>query len=179
MPPPADAPLKASPPKPAPPIREGLHPIAAAVPLAAWRWPHFKPTALACKCRRHCRGEYWHDPDFLDALERLRAQAGPVRINSGRRCRRHNAAVGGATRSLHTLGVAADVSLKGHDRAKLARAAVRAGFTGLGFGRAFLHVDLGPARRWTYPGAPPAWIAALGFDPVKGFARLKAAAEQD
>ena len=37
-----------------------------------WRWPHFTPVELACKCHKHCKGEYFHDPRFLDALESVR-----------------------------------------------------------------------------------------------------------
>ena len=55
---------------------------------APWRWPHFSVAELSCRCGgRYCGGAYWHDPDFLDALEALRAKVGaPLRINSGHRC---------------------------------------------------------------------------------------------
>jgi zinc D-Ala-D-Ala carboxypeptidase len=68
---------------------------------------------------------------------------------------------------MHTRAIAADISLNSHDRAALYAAAVRASFKGLGFGRTFIHVDIGVRRRWTYPGALPAWIKALGFDPTR------------
>lgn len=148
-------------------IKPGLHARVPAAFEAGWRWPRFTPAELACHCQRHCHGEYWHDPAFLDALEAIRAIVGPLKINSARRCKRHNAAVGGARASMHTRAIAADINLSGHDRAALYEAAVRAGFRGLGFGRTFLHVDLGIRRRWTYPGALPAWVRALGFDPLR------------
>lgn len=45
--------------------------------LAAWRWPHFSPRELACRCGGHfCAGDYWHDEGFLDALEALRTAPG-------------------------------------------------------------------------------------------------------
>jgi zinc D-Ala-D-Ala carboxypeptidase len=138
---------------------------------ATWdadRWPHFSARELACRCRRHCQGEYWHDPAFLDRLETLRAaMSAPLRISSGRRCAVHNAEVGGAPLSRHSLAIAADIALDGHDPAQLARAARAAGFTGIGFGRTFLHVDarVRPAR-WHYPGGRAAWIRRLGVDPV-------------
>lgn len=157
------------------PTATTLYASHEACPEAGWRWPHFSARELSCRCARHCKGEYFHDPVFLDALERLRDLAGsPLRINSARRCRGHNRAVGGASRSMHTRAIAADIALAGHNRASLARAAVRAGFTGIGFGRTFLHVDTGTPRRWTYAGALSLWIDAFGFDPVKGFARLRA-----
>ena len=157
-------------------IAPGLHPSWAEVNTAGWRWPHFTAQELSCKCRgRHCRGEYFHDPDFLDALERLRGAVDrPLKLNSGRRCEGHNRAEGGASRSQHALRIAGDISLAGHDRTTLARLAVAAGFTGIGFGRTFLHVDMRRESRtaWNYSALAKApWIQAFGFDPV---ARLKA-----
>lgn len=145
-----------------------LHPTPDAAPWDARRWPHFSARELACRCRRHCDGEYWHDPVFLDRLEALRAaMAAPLTITSGRRCALHNAEVGGAPLSRHKRSIAADIALGGHDPAGLARAARAAGFTGIGFGRTFLHVDARarPAR-WHYPGGRAAWTARLGVDPA-------------
>lgn len=157
-------------------IARGLHPSWAEVDERAWRWPHFSPRELACKCGRHCRGEYFHDPEFLDNLEALRAEVmQPLKITSGRRCARHNTAVGGASRSEHKLHIAGDISLNGHMRAVLARAAVKVGFTGIGFGKGFLHVDQRSTTRvaWNYtPDAAALWKSAFGFDPV---AKLKRA----
>lgn len=80
-----------------------------------WRWPHFTLEELACKYRKHCKGVHFQDPRFLDALEAMRREMGPLMIRSGHCCRGHNAAV-------------------------------NAGFTGLSYGRSFLHEDCGPAR---------------------------------
>ncbi|MBY9067323.1 hypothetical protein K1X12_10455 [Hyphomonas sp. WL0036] len=125
------------------------------VSRAHWRWPHFTPEELACRCGgRGCRGAYWHDAEFLDALEALRAEAGrALKINSGHRCAIWNAVVGGAPASQHRR-IAVDIALKGHDRSALIAAAGRLGFTGIGVARTFLHLDRRetPAR-WTYPGA--------------------------
>ncbi|MFM1976165.1 MAG: hypothetical protein RL145_1011 [Pseudomonadota bacterium] len=133
----------------------------------SWRWPHFTAAELACPCRKHCKGEYFHDPRFLDALEAMRREVGPIMIRSGHRCRSHNAAVGGVQNSYHTKAIAADIAVTDKNRARLLQAAVNAGFSGLGYGRSFLHVDLGPARAWTYPGALGFWVRALGFDPMR------------
>ncbi|MEM7007368.1 MAG: D-Ala-D-Ala carboxypeptidase family metallohydrolase [Pseudomonadota bacterium] len=125
-----------------------------------WRWPHFSAGELACRCRgRFCRGAYWHDEGFLDALERMRADVGaPVIITSGHRCAQWNAVVGGAPRSQHKT-VAADIRLVGQDRQKLKTAAERAGFSGLGLARTFLHVDrrARPAQ-WFYKGSEALWM---------------------
>lgn len=47
--------------------------------------------------------------ELLQSLERYRARVGVVRIASGYRCPRRNAAVGGASNSQHMYGVAVDV----------------------------------------------------------------------
>ena len=126
---------------------------------AGWRWPHFTPAELACKCGgRFCAGEYWHDAGFLDALEALRADiAQPLVINSGHRCELWNAHVGGVANSMHRT-IAVDIALAGHDRHVLLAAAKRQGFTGFGLGRHFLHLDRRPhAARWFYSGSDTAW----------------------
>lgn|GEM_PF-412781 len=124
------------------------------VSRAGWRWPHFRPDELACRCGgRGCRGAYWHDADFLDALEALRAEMGrPLRINSGHRCAIWNAVVGGVPNSQHRR-IAVDIAFGKHDRRAMVDAAERLGFTGIGIARSFLHLDRRetPAR-WTYPG---------------------------
>ena len=132
---------------------------AEAALAGQWRWPHFSVAELACRCAgRFCAGEYYHDAEFLDALEALRAAAGrALVINSGHRCDQWNAAVGGAALSQHKR-IAVDVSLVAHDRHALARSAAAYGFTGQGFARTFLHLDrrARPAS-WYYKGARGLW----------------------
>lgn len=126
---------------------------------SSWRWPHFSPEELSCRCTgRFCQAEYWHDPAFLDGLEDLRVQVGrPIVINSGHRCDMWNAAVGGAPLSMHKT-IAVDLSLRHQDRTALKAAAIKAGFSGLGFARTFLHIDRRPTpARWFYKGARPSW----------------------
>lgn len=135
--------------------------------VSKWCWPHFSPFELSCKCGTHCKGEYFHNEEFLNALEKLRTQIGPVFINSARRCIGHNKAVGGAKLSMHMREIAIDIKIAPHPRKDLYEAALKAGFTGLGFGVNFMHLDLGPKRRWTYPGGLGLWTRALGFDPLK------------
>lgn len=108
------------------------------------RWPNFSKAELSC---RHC-GDYFHNADFLDALQSLRDQLQkPVRILSAHRCALHNAAVGGAPLSQH-LGMAADIALNPHHPAQLLIAAREAGFTGFGYYTTFLHLDMGRPRFW-------------------------------
>ncbi len=145
-----------------------LYPNVALFKPDDWRWPHFSARELSCDCRRYCAGEYYHDPAFLDALEALRALVGPLKINSARRCKGHNKAVGGASASMHMRTLAADIAIGNHDRKALALGARKAGFRGIGYGRTFIHVDLGTRRAWTYPGAMAGWVRALGYNPVTG-----------
>jgi len=154
-------------------IARGLHPSWAEVDETMWRWPHFSAKELSCKCGgRYCRGQYFHNPDFLDGLEAIRGDMGrPLVLTSGRRCERHNRAVGGAARSQHMIAIAADIELDGHEPVTLARSALQAGFRGIGFGRTFLHVDWrATLTPFHYPNGEAQWTALCGFDPV---ARLK------
>lgn len=123
------------------------------------RWPNFSPVELSCKCRgRFCDGEYWHDPDFLDALQKLRVTLGrPVIVNSAHRCHLWNAAIGGAPLSMHKT-LAVDIRLAGFDRHVMLNTAKKLGFKGIGLATNFIHLD----RRkipaiWYYQGSHASW----------------------
>lgn len=86
------------------------------------------------------------DPKLIAGLEVLRHQAGgrPLRIVSGYRSPSYNASVGGARRSQHLYGRAADVP-SGYCRVA---DAIRAGFTGIGVHYGWVvHVDVRPGKR--------------------------------
>jgi uncharacterized protein YcbK (DUF882 family) len=71
--------------------------------------PHFNLREFECRC---C-GCVKLSGELIRMLEELRAALGrPVVITSGYRCKAHNAAVGGAKRSLHLAGRAADISYR-------------------------------------------------------------------
>lgn len=126
---------------------------------ARWRWLNFSIAELACRCAgRFCGGAYWHDAEFLDALQTLRDEIGrPFVITSGHRCAQWNAAVGGAPNSRHKT-IAVDISLTGHDRFALRDAAKRIGFTGVGLGKTFIHLDRRVrSARWYYKGSYSLW----------------------
>lgn len=108
--------------------------------------PNFSELELACKC---CNMLYYRQ-DLIDKLEALRKAAGnrPVTINSGYRCAKHNAAVGGVSTSQHLLGKAADIEVAGLAPAKVAELAEKVGFGGIGLYDSFCHVDVGPKRKW-------------------------------
>ena len=71
---------------------------------------HFKVKEFACKCG--C-GKQDIDQRVIDMAESIREALGvPVKVNSGCRCEKHNAKVGGVKGSFHTKGLAADLSCK-------------------------------------------------------------------
>lgn len=110
---------------------------------------HFNRAEFACKCG--C-GFDTADHHTLQILERIRSALGaPITINSGCRCPAYNASIGGATKSQHMLGRAADFTVSGITPEQVhAKAEHILGETGgLGAYRTFTHVDtrtLGPAR---------------------------------
>lgn len=94
------------------------------------------------------------DVGFIMTLQKMRNRYGrPIKISSGVRCVSHNQAVGGSPSSKHLIGIAADlVCSSASDRYWLLKYAMEAGFTGIGVGRDFLHVDSrdGAPVVWTY-----------------------------
>ena len=67
----------------------------------------------------------------------------PFYINSGYRCIKHNASVGGSVRSKHLLGIAADICTKdwgGADRRYFLELALPL-FGGVGIANDYFHVD--------------------------------------
>ena len=72
-----------------------------------YRVEFFKPDEFFCPCCRQGRIAV-SLVYFLDELRR--AWTMPVRVNSGRRCRKHNVEVGGAENSRHLIGCAADIA---------------------------------------------------------------------
>jgi len=71
---------------------------------------HFTDYEFRCRCGQceHSEG-YTPSKELLGALEKVRFAYGPVRVNSGIRCKEHNAKVGGASKSQHLEGTAADI----------------------------------------------------------------------
>lgn len=100
----------------------------------------------SCGCR-----ETLLDSKLIRKLQVLRLILGkPIVINSGYRCAAHNRAVGGASGSYHTRGMAADIRCAGFTPEKIAKAAQSIGFCGIGCyvgsrGN-FVHVDVRQKR---------------------------------
>ena len=124
-----------------------------------WRWQNFSIDELKCKGS----GEY---PDltpeiesFLDKLQDIRDETGPLIVSSGYRSPAHNDRVSGTgTAGPHTTGRAVDIAIKGMDAYSLVGFAFQRGMTGIGINQKgksrFIHLDDltdGPRPRiWSY-----------------------------
>jgi zinc D-Ala-D-Ala carboxypeptidase len=72
---------------------------------------NFSRSEFACKGRACCNHSAPIHPVLVEALQELRDQVNvPLSITSGFRCNKHNKDIGGALKSLHTLGMAVDVA---------------------------------------------------------------------
>ena len=117
--------------------------------------PHFSLAEMASKDSANggqdTPPEVYHNLTDLcqHVLEPLRAEFGPLVVLSGYRSVAHNAAVGGAPGSKHTLGMAADLEADDEMQLKIAAAASklpRCGGFGIYPGRGLVHVDIRPRK---------------------------------
>lgn len=128
-------------------------------PWDANRWPDFHPAEFAC---RHCE-QYYHDPHALDMYQTARTAANtPFIVNSGHRCWRHNAAVGGAPLSAHKK-IAFDTAVNDSNKRVILMALREAGFTTFGFYGTFIHTDPRPHRRWITNAGRKTWSGLVKF----------------
>lgn len=115
---------------------------------------HFKPKEFESKDGKPSPWPEVVDPGLYCLLEEIRADfKRPIYINSGYRSPEHNKKVGGAPNSFHVKGQAADIRPRhGNDfEMELRRLKIIANRRckgGVGFYPNFVHVDLGPHRRW-------------------------------
>lgn len=115
---------------------------------------HFPDIELRCKC---CKAMPAADKvaSLRERLERLRYLAkAPIVVHSAYRCPAHNKAVGGAARSRHMVGDAADVHAIGVRTEELMSICLSdpllsSGGLAIKSG-SFVHIDCGPKRRWEY-----------------------------
>ena len=113
--------------------------------------PHFDQSELAC----HCCGFYNLDPRMLFILEKVRLAAGTLMmINSGCRCTKHNAEVGGGPE--HPEGKAVDICCKLDTlRHSILKTAYELNIPRIGIAETFIHLgistDCPQNVTWTYP----------------------------
>ena len=109
---------------------------------------YFSEKEFQCPC---CRGLSFR-PNLILRLDALRSMLGaPITINSGFRCSKHNAEIGGSPKSQHLSGNAADISAKNFPLLKELVLNNPGLFSGIGVGVNFIHVDCRniPAK-WEY-----------------------------
>ncbi len=113
---------------------------------------HFNSKEFACPC---C-GKDDIKQVFVNMLEEARVKANRAfNINSGVRCIKHNAEVGGVDSSAHVNGFACDIKVTSSaDRYAIHRALIDVGFTRFGLAKTFIHVDCAPDKphktEWIY-----------------------------
>lgn len=114
---------------------------------------YFSESDFKCKCG--CGQGEWN-PRLKNILNEFREFLNtPVIVTSGYRCPTHNSKVGGAKNSYHVKSMAVDIVVRGYTGPQLYQQLMRFGrdkFGGVGIARTFLHLDLGPTRRFFYDG---------------------------
>lgn len=110
---------------------------------------YFKRREFACKCG--C-GTSTVDAELLTVVTDVREHFGsPVVITSGHRCESHNRKVGGASKSVHMTGKAADIKVSGVDPSQVAFYLEQKYQEKYGIGRynSFTHIDVRDVKsRW-------------------------------
>ena len=107
---------------------------------------HFTQSEFACKC-----GCGFDDIDLklVDLLDELREYYdAPVTVTSGCRCEAHNKKEGGAKRSQHLLGTAADIKVRDVEPVRVARMAILIGANGVKQYQNFTHIDVRTGESW-------------------------------
>jgi uncharacterized protein YcbK (DUF882 family) len=91
------------------------------------------------------------NPVAVMAFVDFERAAGKQSLTSAYRCPAHNRALGGKPDSMHLFGEAFDFLCPDDEQEATIVIARAHGFVGIGRGKKFLHIDLGPERSWTYP----------------------------
>ena len=107
------------------------------------RWPNFSESEMRCSHTGRCE----MDREFMDVLQAIRNEFGPMRVTSGYRHPTHPIEAKKAAPGEHTHGRCADIGVQGADAVRLIRIAlkhgvVRIGVQQKGSGR-FIHLGLG------------------------------------
>lgn len=129
-----------------------IYPKGSLIKLAA----NFYAYEFDCSCKR-CK-ETKIDLDLVKILQKIRDHFGePVTICGPYRCPEHNAETPNASKtSKHTLGMAADITVKGVAPAEVAKYAESIGVLGIGLyekkdcGSDFVHVDTRTVKSFWY-----------------------------
>lgn len=113
---------------------------------------NFISTEFDCQGKGCCSSTQI-DEELITYLQQIRNHFGKsVNINSGYRCQIHNANIGGATRSNHMDGEAADIRINGIAPIEIARYAESIGIKGIGVYSWGVHIDTRIAKYFWYDG---------------------------
>lgn len=155
-----------------------VYPEATGTTMAIKTYPKTDKTELTANFRvsefschgSGCCSTVLIDEQLAAYLQKIRDHFGkPVTINSGYRCAKHNKAVGGATGSYHTKGMAADIAVKDVAPAEVAKYAETLGILGIGLYETssdgyFVHVDTRTSKSFWY-GKKQAYRSTFGGTP--------------
>ena len=113
---------------------------------------NFKSTEFDCQ-GSGCCSETLVDEKLVQFLQKIRNHFGKsVNINSGYRCKKHNASVGGASKSNHMDGEAADIRISGVTPLEIAQYAESIGVLGIGVYSWGVHIDTRTSKYFWYDG---------------------------
>lgn len=107
------------------------------------------------------------DPKLAEYVQKIRDHFGkPVTISSGYRCPTHNKAIGGASKSRHVEGMAADIKVQDVAPVTVAMYAESIGIKGIGLYETekdgfFVHIDTRATKSFWY-GQGQAYISTFG-----------------
>ena len=111
---------------------------------------NFNSNEFYCKGKGCCSSAKI-DGKLVNYLQQIRTHFNaPVTINSAYRCATHNKAVGGASSSYHTMGMAADIVVKGVEPKEVAKYAESIGILGIGLYDGFVHIDTRSKKSFWY-----------------------------
>lgn len=144
---------------------------------------NFKASEFDCKCSR-C-DQFLVDEKLVEILQKIRDHFGvSVNVNSGYRCKEHNAEVGGSTSSHHMKGMAADIVVKGVKPEDVAKFAESIGIKRIGLYDSFVHIGSADTKKYwknssdntvdTFGGKPKAETVALTLPVLKRGAKSEA-----
>ncbi len=126
---------------------------------------NFLAKEFDCKCKS-CSSTIIEE-ELVEILQKIRTHFGkPVHINSAYRCAAHNKAVGGASKSKHLYGQAADIKIDGVSPLEIAKYAESIGVKGIGQYSNFVHVDTRTSKFFWY-GNEQSPRSTFGGTPVK------------
>ena len=115
---------------------------------------NFKREEFACKGVGCCGKSAPISEELVNNLQTLRDRVGKsLTVNSGFRCKTHNARVGGEDNSMHTIGIAVDIAVPAgmtpDELAKIAETIPAFRDGGIGIYKSWVHLDVRKGKaRW-------------------------------